>query len=157
MVSLPFDLFSYFLTFLGTKEQAKLGKQIGKQKLKNARGLTNVILQKLLKFYKNILNILNLKLGQAKWSKQKENHLLKFVLKLFFKKASLKINKIVMTNRIKMELKWLTNMTSSAGSMPIFDKVLKNASLFWGCSVCENAQNSFRKFTWKSGIYQFSN
>lgn len=33
--------------------------------------------------------------------------------------------------------------------MPMFDKVLKKASLFWGCNVCENAQNSFKKFTWK--------
>lgn len=43
----------------------------------------------------------------------------------------------------------LTSMTSSAGKMPMFDNVLKKASLFWGCNVCENAQNSFRKFTYK--------
>lgn len=42
----------------------------------------------------------------------------------------------------------LTSMTSSAGRMPMFDNVLKKASLFWGCNVCENAQNSFRKFTY---------
>lgn len=41
----------------------------------------------------------------------------------------------------------LTSMTSRAGKMPMFDNVLKKASLFWGCNVCENAQNSFRKFT----------
>lgn len=40
-------------------------------------------------------------------------------------------------------------MTSSAGRMPMFDNVLKKASLFWGCNVCEKAQNSFRKFTCK--------
>lgn len=40
-------------------------------------------------------------------------------------------------------------MTSSAGRMPMFDSVLKKASLFWGCNVWENAQNSFRKFTCK--------
>lgn len=44
----------------------------------------------------------------------------------------------------------LTSMTSSAGRMPMFDNVLKKASLFWGCNVCENAQNSFRKFTYKA-------
>lgn len=44
----------------------------------------------------------------------------------------------------------LTSMTSSAGKMPMFDNVLKKASLFWGCNVCENAQNSFRKFTYKN-------
>lgn len=44
----------------------------------------------------------------------------------------------------------LTSMTSSAGKMPMFDNVLKKASLFWGCNVCENAQNSLRKFTYKT-------
>lgn len=32
--------------------------------------------------------------------------------------------------------------------MPRLARVLKKASLFCGCSVCENAQNSLTKFTW---------
>lgn len=48
----------------------------------------------------------------------------------------------------RMKRSKLTRMTSKAGNMPIFDKVLKKASLFWGCSVWENAQNSFKKLTW---------
>lgn len=52
-------------------------------------------------------------------------------------------------NYISIKRTWLplTNMTSSAGRIPMLDKVLKKASLFWGCNVWENAQNSLRKFT----------
>lgn len=50
----------------------------------------------------------------------------------------------------------LTSMTSRAGRMPMFDNVLKKASLFWGCNVCENAQNSFRKFTCKKTSTQLN-
>lgn len=55
-------------------------------------------------------------------------------------------------NPIYVKVSALTSMTSSAGRMPMFDNVLKKASLFWGCNVCENAQNSFRKFTYKEEI-----
>ena len=33
--------------------------------------------------------------------------------------------------------------------MPRLARVLKKASLFCGCNVCEKAQNSLKKFTWK--------
>jgi hypothetical protein len=36
---------------------------------------------------------------------------------------------------------------SRAGRMPRFARVLKKASLFCGCKVCEKAQNSLKKFT----------
>lgn len=36
---------------------------------------------------------------------------------------------------------------SRAGKMPRFARVLKKASLFCGCNVCEKAQNSLTKFT----------
>lgn len=42
-----------------------------------------------------------------------------------------------------------TMTISRAGKMPRLARVLKNASLFCGCSVCENAQNSLTKFTWE--------
>ncbi len=41
----------------------------------------------------------------------------------------------------------LTITISSAGKMPRLASVLKKASLFCGCSVCEKAQNSLKKFT----------
>lgn len=41
-----------------------------------------------------------------------------------------------------------TMMISRAGKMPRLARVLKNESLFCGCNVCENAQNSLTKFTW---------
>lgn len=43
-----------------------------------------------------------------------------------------------------------TMTISRAGKMPRLARVLKNASLFCGCRVCENAQNSLTKFTWES-------
>jgi hypothetical protein len=41
----------------------------------------------------------------------------------------------------------ITITISRAGRIPNFAKVLKNASLFWGCKVWENAQNSLKKLT----------
>lgn len=41
----------------------------------------------------------------------------------------------------------ITITISRAGRIPNFAKVLKKASLFWGCSVWENAQNSLKKLT----------
>ena len=40
-----------------------------------------------------------------------------------------------------------TMTISRAGRMPRFARVLKKASLFCGCKVCEKAQNSLKKFT----------
>lgn len=45
----------------------------------------------------------------------------------------------------------LTITISRAGRIPNFAKVLKNASLFWGCNVWENAQNSLKKLTCNTG------
>lgn len=45
----------------------------------------------------------------------------------------------------------LTITISRAGRIPNFAKVLKNASLFWGCNVWENAQNSLKKLTYRIG------
>lgn len=42
-----------------------------------------------------------------------------------------------------------TMTISRAGKMPRFARVLKKASLFCGCNVCEKAQNSLTKFTWE--------
>lgn len=41
-----------------------------------------------------------------------------------------------------------TMTISRAGKMPRLARVLKKASRFCGCNVCEKAQNSFTKFTW---------
>lgn len=43
---------------------------------------------------------------------------------------------------------------SRAGKMPRLARVLKKASLFCGCNVCENAQNSLTKFTWRENVVE---
>ena len=57
--------------------------------------------------------------------------------------------KTLHSNSSRWRLLWRTMTISRAGRMPRFARVLKKASLFCGCNVCEKAQNSLKKLTWK--------
>lgn len=58
------------------------------------------------------------------------------------------INLLQIHNFKNMKRNYIITITiSRAGRIPNFAKVLKNASLFWGCNVWENAQNSLKKLT----------
>ena len=58
--------------------------------------------------------------------------------------------KLLQICKFLKNMKWnyiITITISRAGRIPNFARVLKNASLFWGCNVWENAQNSLKKLT----------